>query len=87
MRLAAGPPTHWVVVLQDGSRVDVWADAVTGLAGPDDGRDYEFGSLMDIEVDAQADFVVSARAPSDPRRVEVLVARFPRSSVAYVTSP
>src|SRR5215475_3752732 len=33
MELAAGPPSHWIVTLAGGCQVDVWADAVTGLAG------------------------------------------------------
>lgn len=86
MHLAAGPPTHWVVTLIDGSIVDVFADAVTGLSGPDDSRDYVFGSLMDVSPDLQGDFEVTARAPSDPQRVEVMVARFPRAAVREVSS-
>jgi len=84
MEMAAGPPTHWRVVLNDGSKVDVWADAVTGIAGTEDDRDYEFGCLMDIDPELQVEFEVSARTPSNPRRVEVVVARFPRAAVRCV---
>ncbi len=66
--------------------VDVWADSVTGLSGPDDKRDFEFGCLMDIDPDIQHAFQVSARAPTNPSRVEVLVARFPRASVVNIVS-
>jgi hypothetical protein len=31
--LAAGPPSHWIVTFAGGLWADVWADAVTGLAG------------------------------------------------------
>jgi hypothetical protein len=86
MQLAAGPPTHWVVTLTDGAQVDIWADAVTGLSGPEDTRDYTFGVLMDIDPGLQDQFDVTARTPSNPRRVEVCVARFPRSSVRDVRS-
>jgi hypothetical protein len=51
MNLAAGLPSHWLVTLTDGRVVDVWADSVEGLAGPDDRRDYQFGNLMDIAPD------------------------------------
>lgn len=86
MKRVAGPPTRWRVVLQDGSVVDVWADAVAGLAGPDDQRDYSFGCLMDIDPALQSKFEVTARTPSNPRRVEVLVARFPRATVRDIQS-
>lgn len=81
MGYAAGPPSRWVVTLVDGSRVQVWADAVQGLAGPDDDRDYLFGCLMDVDEAEQAGLEITARTPSNPRRVEVAVARFPRGSV------
>jgi hypothetical protein len=75
------------VTLTDGSVIHVYADAVTGLSGPDDTRDYVFGSLMDISPELQDDFEVTARTPSDPARVEVMVARFPRAAVRDVSSP
>lgn len=65
---------------------DVWADAVVGLSGPDDERDYEFGCLMDIDPELQDQFEVTARTPARPSRVEVLVARFPRAAVADIIS-
>lgn len=86
MRMAAGPPTRWLVTLQDGSVVAVWADTVTGLSGPEDDRDYDFGCLMDIDPEVQDEFDVIARTPANPSRVEVLVARFPRGAVADITS-
>jgi len=64
----------------------VWADAVEGLSRPDDGRDYTFGSLMDIDEVDQDEFEILARTPSNPRRVEVAVARFPRGAVRDIVS-
>jgi hypothetical protein len=84
MEPVAGPPTRWLVELHDGSKVEVWADAVTGLAGPDDDRDYVFGVLMDVDADQQPFFEVTARTPTNPRRVEVAVARFPRHAVVSI---
>jgi hypothetical protein len=84
--LASGPPTRWIVTLNDGSAVDVWADSVEGLSGPEDDRDYTFGSLMDIDEAEQSGFEILARTPSNPRRVEVAVARFPRAVVRAVGS-
>lgn len=75
------PPVRWVVTLNDGSEVEIWAHAVEGLSATDDNRDYVFGVLMDVEPDLQGEFEVTARTPSNPSRVEVAVARFPRSSV------
>ena len=86
MEHVGGPPTRWRVWLHDGSEVDVWADAVTGCAGPDDDSDYVFGVLMDMDLDQQVLVEVTARTPSNPRRVEVAVARFPRQAVAKVRS-
>jgi hypothetical protein len=74
------------VTLVDGSVVEVWADAVQGASGSDDQRDYLFGTLMDIDQTDQPGFEITARTPSNPRRVEVGVARFPRSAVRSLTS-
>ena len=75
------PPARWVVTLNDGSEVEIWAHAVEGLSDPKDDRDYLFGVLMDVEPDLQEEFEVTARTTSNPRRVEVAVVRFPRASV------
>jgi hypothetical protein len=72
------------VLLIDGSVVDVWADSLTGTSGPDDDRDYAFGRLTDIDPSMQGDFEITARTPSNPKRVEVLVVRFPRASVREI---
>lgn len=45
------PPTKWLLALVDGSAVEVWAHAVSGLPGDDADRDYVFGSLIDIDID------------------------------------
>lgn len=84
MEHVAGPPSHWRVLLNDGSTVDVWADGLTGTSGPNDDRDYEFGYLMDIDPSLQGEFEVTARTPSNPNRVHVVVARFPRASVRKI---
>jgi hypothetical protein len=75
------PPARWVVTLNDGSEVEIWAHAVDGLSDPKGDRDYLFGVLMDVEPGLQGEFEVTARTSANPRRVEVAVARFPRSSV------
>jgi hypothetical protein len=82
VELAAGAPTKWVITLHDGSAVEIWADSAEGSAGPDDTRDYTFCSLMDIDEAEQDGFEIVDRTPSNPRRVLVAVARFPRSAVA-----
>lgn len=81
VKLAAGPPSHWRITLTDGSVVDVWAESVEGLSGPEDQRDYHFGNLMDIAPDKQSGFEIAARTPETPDRVLVTVARFPRGCV------
>ncbi len=86
MNLAAGPPSQWLVTLLGGSVIEVWADSVEGLAGPEDQRDYLFGNLMDIRPEDQKGFDVTARTPTNPSRVVVPVARFPRASVVRVAS-
>ena len=86
MELVAGVPPRWLVTLNDGTNVEVWAYSVQGLSGPEDERDYTFGTLMDINEADQGRFEVLARTPADPRRVEVAIARFPRSAVRSVRS-
>lgn len=86
MQLAAGGPTHWQVILIDGSAVDVWADSVEGISGPDDVRDYRFCNLMDVDPADQEWFEIVGRAPTNAARVIVTVARFPRPSVVTVNS-
>jgi hypothetical protein len=82
MELVAGPPSHWTVTLTGGSRIDVWADAVTGLTEKTAHHEHVvFGVLMDIDVDLQDQFEVTARTPARSRRVMVAVARFPRGCV------
>src|SRR5271170_6707536 len=85
MRLT-DPRARWVLTLNDGSEVEIWAHSVDGLSDPGDNRDYLFGALMDVEPDLQGEFEVTARTPSNPRRVEVAVARFPRSSFQDILS-
>ena len=86
MNLVTGPPSQWLVTLLDGSVIEVWADSVEGLAGPEDQRDYLFGNLMDIRPEDQRGFDVTARAPTNPSRVVVTETRFPRASVARISS-
>lgn len=87
MELAVGPPTHWVVTLADGGMVHVWADAVTGLSDKTiHDEEIVFGVLMDVDVDRQSEFEVTAQGRPPGRRVEVAVARFPRRSVREVRS-
>ena len=74
------------VVLNDGSQADVWAHGVTGLSDPEDDRDYEFEVLMDVDTDIQGSFQVTAKTPSNPRRVAVAVTRFPRGCVREITT-
>ena len=80
------PPSEWIVTLRSGESVRVWADSVEGLSGPDDLRDYSFECLMDVAAKEQSQVEVTGRAPQNPKRVVVLVARFPRDAVASVVS-
>jgi hypothetical protein len=86
MKFAAGPPSRWLVILSDGEAVDVWANSVAGLSGPDDTRDYLFECLMDIDPELQGEFEIGGRTPTNDHRVLVAVARFPRASVREITS-
>ena len=86
MNLAAGPPSRWLVTLLDGSVIEVWADSVEGLTGPEDQRDYVFGNLMDIRPEDQKGFDITARTPTNPSRGVVTVARFPSACVVRVAS-
>lgn len=77
-------PEHWIVELRDGSLVHVWADSLEGIAGPDDLRDYRFCDLLDVPVKDQQQFDVRGRTPSNPDRILVTVALFPRSAVRAI---
>lgn len=83
---STSPPSRWKVTLADGSVAEVWADAVEGLSGPEDGRGYLFSNLVDVAPSEQAAFEVNARTPTRPERVSVTVARFPRNAVLEVIS-
>jgi hypothetical protein len=87
MELAAGPPTRWIITLADGGEAHVWADGVTGLSDKTlQDEEFVFSVLMDIDVDRQSEFEVTARGVKPGRRVDVAVARFPRRSVREVRS-
>ena len=49
-------------------------------------RDYVVDCLMDVDPDRQDGFEVTGRTPSNPRRVMVDVAHFPRAAVPDVYS-
>jgi hypothetical protein len=80
------PPARWLVTLLDGSIVEVYAHAVTGLSANDDDRDHVFGCLMDIDVAEQREFEILATSPNRPERIEVVVARFPKQAVMDIES-
>lgn len=69
----------------DGSIVKVWADS---LQHPEynSAGEYRFCCLMDVSPEEQAEVLISARTPSDPERVLVVVASFPAASVDKILS-
>ncbi|MFI7648110.1 hypothetical protein ACIBTZ_18825 [Micromonospora sp. NPDC049460] len=77
MRFAAGPPTRWVVELRSGAVVELAADGYSRTDG-----DLVFSILADATLAEQAEVRVLGRAPADPERVIVLVARIPEREVA-----
>ncbi|RKQ88352.1 hypothetical protein C8N24_6394 [Solirubrobacter pauli] len=78
MRLAAGAPTRWTVLLRDGSKLVVWADGYV-LAD----EHYVFSSLFDFDEEDEMpdDDLVVAVTPSNPRRLMLAIARIPRLAV------
>jgi hypothetical protein len=76
----------WPVTLADGSMVQIWADSVEGLAGPDDNRDYRLCCLMDVARDSQSSFEMVGKTAPPSERVVVTVATFPRQAVRDVQS-
>jgi len=87
MRLVCEPePELWLVTLADGSLVQVWADSVEGLAGPEDQRDYRFCCLMDVARENQSSFDVVGETAPPSERVIVIVAKFPRDAVTSIQS-
>lgn len=84
MRLALGPPSHWHVVLSDGSTVDVWADGYSG--SDDEDQDYEFSVMVDVAPGDQTEYEVSPHALPIRDGVMATVVRFPRASVSRIYS-
>jgi hypothetical protein len=86
MELAAGPPSHWIVTLVGGGQVEVWADSVSGTTERTAHLPHiTFGLLMDIDVEMQHEFEVTASTPAQTRRVVVAAARFPRACVQDIS--
>jgi hypothetical protein len=81
--LMAGPPSCWRLRLKDGSIVRVWADSLEHPESNDENA-YRFCLLMDIPEDQQADYLVSARTPTNPKRVIVVSASFPSDAVSEI---
>ena len=63
--------------------MSVWADSYSA-----EDRDYVFSALVDASLEEQGypDIEITNRTPSNPERVVVTVARFPRSEVASIAS-
>jgi hypothetical protein len=57
----------------------VWADDYQEL-----GDYYDFGIHVDVEGNLGATLVVTSRTPSDPSRVIISLARFPKVAVAKI---
>jgi hypothetical protein len=72
---------RWSLTLRDGSRIVIWAD---GYSEADD--DLVFGALVDAPPEEQAALDVISRTPSNPARVVVALACFPRSAVETIRS-
>jgi hypothetical protein len=77
------PLPLWHVTLQGGALVSVWADSYS-----EEDRDYVFSALVDASQDEQGypDIEITNRTPSNPDRVVVTVARFPRSAVQSIAT-
>ena len=71
---------HWSVYLVSGQTIEVWADGYQELDGY-----YVFGVLADAEKESDIDgLVVTGRAPSNPLRLIVSLARFRVVDVADI---
>jgi hypothetical protein len=65
--------------MKDRTSVVVWADGYMEV-----GDDLVFGALVDATADEQADLDATNRTPSNPLRVAITIARFPRSAVEMI---
>lgn len=79
MELISGPPSCWVVTLNSGSRIELWADMFNQSEGF-----YEFVLL--VRADAAEQTQVRVVSGPDGSRTDVLiaVARIPEAEVAKV---
>jgi hypothetical protein len=78
-----GVPGPWYVRLASGGQAIIWADSFTQI---DD--DYVFGSLVDVVAHEQegGHLEITARTPSNPKRIEVTVARISAADVVHISS-
>ncbi len=65
----------------DGTVLTIWASAFSKENGV-----YLFDNLADASDDEQARLEITARTPSNPERVMVLVARIPAAAVHEVVT-
>lgn len=74
---------RWVVTLRTGTRLAIWADGFSEVHG-----EYVFSVLVDREPDEPglAAVEIVARTPSNPNRVDIVVARIPRAAVGEIVS-
>jgi len=73
------PPAWWELTLVGGQTLEVWADAYRETEGW-----YEFNVLADAPESEQRQLEIAGRAPSNPLRVIVTVARIPHEIVESI---
>jgi hypothetical protein len=74
---------RWIINLHSGARLAVWADGYS-----ESGDDLVFSVLVDRDADEPAISAVEVvgTTPSNPRRVEIVIARIPRLAVSDIVS-
>ena len=81
MQLAGELLSDWNVRLHSGHTVQVWADGYT-----EEADSFVFSALVDATETEQANLDITARTPSNPERVIIVIARFPTDSVDSILS-
>jgi len=79
VKYAAGTPSQWVITLKSGNTIELLADRFSQV---DD--EVRFSVLAEATNEEQAAVCVLGRTPSQPERVDILVAKIPQAEVAQI---
>jgi hypothetical protein len=81
MELISGPPSCWIVTLNSGAEIELWADMFSQSEGF-----YEFEVLVRADLAEQSQVRVVSGPDGSHDSVLITIARIPETEVANVES-